>query len=72
MYSRLNKLLQPGQLRQFVENHPNFAWHQKGPKGMVVTWADAAPSGASAPGSASATVGDDLPPEWSEEQCDLR
>ena len=56
MYSRLNKLLQPGQLREFVDGHPEFAWHQKGPRGMVVTWADAAASAASAPGSASAAA----------------
>ena len=37
MYSRLNKLLQPGQLREFVDGHPEFEWHQNGPRGMVVT-----------------------------------
>ena len=56
MYSRLNKLLQPGQLREFVDGHPEFEWHQKEPRGMVVTWADAAASAASAPGSASAAA----------------
>ena len=54
MYARLCKLLQPGQLREFVDGHPEFAWHQKGKRGMVITWADAAASAASAPGSASA------------------
>ena len=54
MYSRLNKLLRPGRLREFVDGHPEFAWHQKGKRGMVVTWADAAASATSAPGSASA------------------
>ena len=56
MYSRLYKLLQPGQLREFVDGHPEFEWHQKGPRGMVVTWADAAASAASAPGCASAAA----------------
>ena len=56
MYSRLNKLLQPGQLREFVDGHPEFEWHQKGPRGMVVTWAEAAASAPSAPGSASAAA----------------
>ena len=56
MYSRLNKLLQPGKLREFVDGHPEFEWQQKGPRGMVVTWADAAASAASAPGSASAAA----------------
>ena len=56
MYSRLYKLLQPGQLREFVDGHPEFEWHQKEPRGMVVTWADAAASAASAPGSASAAA----------------
>ena len=39
MYSRLNKLLLPGQLKLFVDRHPEFAW-QKGydGKGMIVTW----------------------------------
>ena len=56
MYARLYKLLQPGQLREFVGGHPEFTWHQKGQRGMVVTWADAAASAASAPGSASAAT----------------
>ena len=56
MYSRLNKLLQPGQLREFVDGHPEFEWHQKETRGMVVTWADEAASAASAPGSASAAA----------------
>ena len=56
MYSRLNKLLQPGQLREFVDGHPEFAWHQNGQRGMVVTWADAAASAASPPGSARAAA----------------
>ena len=56
MYARLNKLLQPGQLRPFLDRHPEFAWQQKGPRGMVVTWADAVASGASAPGTASAAA----------------
>ena len=56
MCSRLYKLLQPGQLREFVDGHPEFEWNQKEPRGMVVTWADAAASAASAPGSASAAA----------------
>ena len=56
MYSRLYKLLQPGQLREFVDGHPEFEWHQKETRGMVVTWADEAASAASAPGSASAAA----------------
>ena len=59
MHARLNKLLQPGQLRQFLDRHPEFAWQQKGPRGMVVTWAahGCALSAAAAPNSASAAVG---------------
>ena len=34
MYSRLNKVLQPGQLREFVDGQPEFEWHQNGPRGM--------------------------------------
>ena len=56
MYSRLNKLLQPGKLREFVDSHPEFEWHRKGPKGMAITWANAAASAASAPGFASAAA----------------
>ena len=41
MYSRLNKLLQPGQLREFVDGNPEFQWHLHGPKGMLISWADA-------------------------------
>ena len=64
MYARLYKLLQPGQLREFVDGHPEFEWNQKEPRGMVVTWADAAASAASAPGSASAAapICDAMPP----------
>ena len=70
MYSRLNKLLQPGQLREFVDGHPEFEWHQNGPRGMVVTWADEAASAASAPGSASAAAAicDTMPQEEEEEE----
>ena len=39
MYSRLNNLLLPGQLRPCVERHPEFSWQPKGPKGMMITWA---------------------------------
>ena len=65
MYSRLNKLLQPGKLREFVDGNPEFEWHQKEPRGMVVTWANAAASAASAPGSASAAapISDAVPPD---------
>ena len=56
MCSRLNKLLQPSQLREFVDRHPEFQWQQKEPNGMIVTWADAAATAASAPGSASAAA----------------
>ena len=38
VYARLNKLLGPGQLRWFVERHPESAWHAKDPKGMIITW----------------------------------
>ena len=70
MYSRLYKLLQPGQLREFVDGHPEFEWHQNGPRGMVVTWADEAASAASAPGSASAAapICDAMPQEEEEEE----
>ena len=36
-YSLLNKLLLPGGLRPFVEQHPEFSWQQHGPKGMQIT-----------------------------------
>ena len=55
MYSRLNRLLLPGELRPFVERHPEFSWQANGPRGMLITWATpAAPREAAAPGSASA------------------
>jgi len=51
LYARLNKLLPPGQLRSFVDKHPEFAWMPRNPgqkrPGMIITWA-------TAPGSASA------------------
>ena len=54
MYSRLNKLLLPTQLRPFVERHPEFSWHEKGPKGMMITWSTSAPTSLPAPSTASA------------------
>ena len=54
MYSRLNKLLLPNELRPFVERHPEFSWQKKGPKGMVITWSTPAPASPPGPGPASA------------------
>ena len=52
VYSQLNKLLKPNQLRAFVNSHPEFSWSSNGPKGMFITWAlHASPP---APSSASA------------------
>ena len=31
VYARRNQLLWPGQLRSFVERHPEFVWHTKVP-----------------------------------------
>ena len=53
MYSRLNKLLLPGQLRPFVEMSDEFSWYEKGPKGMMITWSTAALANLPAPSSAS-------------------
>ena len=51
LYARPNKLLPPGELRSFVDKHPEFAWMPRNPgqkrPGMIITWA-------TAPGSASA------------------
>jgi len=48
LYERLNKLLAPGQLRSFVDKHPEFAWSPKNPgqkrPGMIITWATASGS----------------------------
>ena len=53
MYSRLNKLLLPTQLRPFVEKSDEFSWQEKGPKGMMITWSTTAPASLPAPSSAS-------------------
>ena len=53
MYSRLNKLLLPKQLRPFVDRHPEFSYQEKDPKGMLITWASPASTGLPAPSSAS-------------------
>ena len=37
--SQLNRLLKPGELRPFIDRHPEFSWSATGPKGMMVTWA---------------------------------
>ena len=40
MYSRLNKLLKPGQLKPFLDRHREFAWQPKAnDKGVIVSWA---------------------------------
>ena len=52
VYSQLDRLLQPGGLRPFVERHPEFTWSASGRRGMVVAWATGA-----APGSASVATG---------------
>ena len=49
MYSLLNKLLLPTQLRPFVDRHPEFSWQEKDPKGMLITWAPAASTSPPAP-----------------------
>ena len=62
VYSQLNKLLLPGELRPFVESHLEFSWTTHGKKGMLITWAcGAEPAAASsleqpAPSSASAAA----------------
>ena len=50
-WSQLNLLLDPGDLRVWIETHPDFAWAHQGKKGMMITWREN--NGASAPSSAS-------------------
>ena len=38
-YEELNRLLNPNELKPFVEQHPQFAWHPTGKNGMIITWA---------------------------------
>ena len=51
-YSKLNKLLENGELKPFVEAHCEFAWQEVDGK-TLITWADGA-----APSSASVHVAD--------------
>ena len=37
-YEELNRLLNPGELKIFVEQHPEFAWEPIGKKGMIIKW----------------------------------
>ena len=37
-YEELTKLLEPNELKAFVEQHPEFAWRPTGKKGMIITW----------------------------------
>ena len=37
-YEELNRLLKPGELKTFVEQHPEFAWEPIGKKGMIIKW----------------------------------
>ena len=39
-YKQLNRLLKPNELKTFVEQHPEFAWHPNGKKGMMITWGE--------------------------------
>ena len=77
VYSQLNKLMLPGQLRTFIGNHPEFSWCTSGPKSMRITWArDAAPAGKaplalldlehSAPSSSTASAPDATAPDAAE------
>ena len=66
VYARLNRLLLPGELRDFIGRHPEFAWRAVNPTwrhhlgvcftGMRITWASVLPDsvGPPAPSSASA------------------
>ena len=38
-YKELNRLLQPNELKPFVERHPEFVWYANGKKGMIIQWA---------------------------------
>ena len=38
VYEELNRLLNPNELKPFVEQHPKFAWHYNSKKRMVITW----------------------------------
>jgi hypothetical protein len=71
MFQRLDALLHPGQLRPFIEQHPDFQWMPHGAKGMRVTWAEPAPAAlldgpaharAPASGSAGSANIEEMPP----------
>ena len=38
-YEELNRLLNPNELKHFVEQHPEFAWQPTGKNGMTIEWA---------------------------------
>ena len=76
LWMDLDSLLNKGDLRSFVEQHPEFTYRAHGPKGMIITWADAhaqdtpssssgqalpAPSGAHAQDTLSSSSGQALP-----------
>jgi hypothetical protein len=71
MFQRLDALLHPGQLRPWIEQHPDFQWKPHGAKGMRVTWAEPAPAAlldgpaharAPASGSAGSANIEEMPP----------
>ena len=39
-YEELNKLLKPNELKEFVHQHPDFAWEAKNKKGIVIKWSN--------------------------------
>ena len=39
VYNELNRLLNPNELKSFVEQHSEFRWESSGKKGMIITWA---------------------------------
>ena len=39
MYEKLNKRLEKGKLRDFVDNHPEFTWQRHGKNGMLISLA---------------------------------
>ena len=71
MFQRLDALLHPGQLKPWIEQHPDFQWKPQGAKGMRVTWAEPAPAAlldgpaqarAPASGSAGSANIEEMPP----------
>ena len=62
-WALFDDLLRPGELRDFVDSHPEFEWHPKDyGRGMIITWADESTFASQTPPTKSSPTDPQKPP----------